>query len=141
MCRLPHGMTQGSRAGLDNQMLKVLLVEDSAVVRQRLLQSIATIPNIEVVGEYEDANAAITAVQQLLPDVILLDIRLRTGSGMSVLKHTVLTHPAARVVVLTNYTEPQYRATCLGNGAHYFFDKSNEFDKVPALLAQLAESL
>ncbi|MFN0317168.1 MAG: response regulator transcription factor, partial [Burkholderiales bacterium] len=106
-------------------MLKILLVEDSAVVRQRLLQSIASIPNISVVGEYEDADAAIDAVRQHLPDVILLDLRLRTGSGISVLKETMRTHPSAKVVVFTNYTEPQYRAACLGNGAQHFFDKSN----------------
>ena len=122
-------------------MQKIVLVEDSQVVRERLLQSIESIPNVQVVGEYEDEEGAVTGVKQQVPDILLVDIRLRTGSGINVLKEVASRYPHTKIIVLTNYTEPQYRKTCLENGAHYFFDKSNEFEQVPKLIAQLAGGL
>jgi DNA-binding NarL/FixJ family response regulator len=121
-------------------MRKVVLVEDSEVVRERLLQSIESIPNIQVVGAFEDEESAITGVLQLAPDILLVDIRLRSGSGINVLKVAAGNYPDTKIIVLTNHTEPQYRKACLDGGAHYFFDKSNEFDQVPKVLAQLAGS-
>jgi DNA-binding NarL/FixJ family response regulator len=124
-----------------DSMLRVVVVEDSKVVRERLLLSIESIPNIQVVGEYEDEEAAVAGLQQLTPDILLLDIRLRTGSGINVLKEMAGKYPYTKILVLTNYTEPQYRKTCLENGAHYFFDKSSEFEQVPKVIAQLAAGL
>ena len=117
--------------------IKVLIVEDSDVVRNRLMRAIESVPNVKVVGECEEAGAAIHAVQQQRPDVLLLDISLRNSSGIDVLKAVASDHPEMKIVVLTNYTEPQYRDACLQHGAHYFLDKSVEFEKVPWLLAQM----
>ncbi|MEQ1882361.1 MAG: response regulator transcription factor [Burkholderiales bacterium] len=122
-------------------MLRVLLAEDSEAIRERLVESFESIPNVVVVGMYEDPDAAIAGIQQHQPDVVLLDIRLRNGSGMRVLQHTAHSHPSTKVAILSNFNEPQYRAACIKNGAHYFFDKSNEFEKVPELLKQLAGTL
>ena len=122
-------------------MLKVLLAEDSELVRERLVQSFQSIPNVVVVGTYEDPDAAIAGVQQHEPHVVVLDIRLRDGSGMRVLQYTVRSFPATKIAVMSNFVEPQYRAACFKNGAHYFFDKSNEFERVPELLKQLAGTL
>jgi DNA-binding NarL/FixJ family response regulator len=122
-------------------MLKVLLAEDSQAIRERLVQSFESLSNVVVVGAYEDPDAAIAGIQQHQPDVVLLDIRLRNGSGMRVLQYTVHSYPSTKIAVLSNFTEPQYRSACFKNGAHYFFDKSNEFEKVPELLKQLAGTL
>lgn len=117
--------------------MKVFLVDDSAVIRQRLKRMIADVQEIEVTGEAGDANEATRAILQNKPDVVLLDIHLLGGSGIDVLQSVKKDQPAPAVIVLTNYPYPQYRQKCLEAGADYFFVKSTEFDKVVPTLKHL----
>ena len=121
-------------------MLSVVLVEDSSVVRERLVDLLDDEPGVEIVGEYADAQSAIDGIRNANPDVVLLDIRLGAGSGMQVLKFVIQHAPQVKVIVLSNYAEPQYRSRYLAAGALEVLDKSNEFDRVPAILRSLAES-
>ena len=120
-------------------MLSVVLVEDSAVVRERLVDLLDDEPGVEIVGEYADAQSAIDGIANANPDVVLLDIKLGAGSGMQVLKFVMQHAPQVKVIVLSNYAEPQYRSRYLAAGAIEVLDKSNEFDRVPAILRALAE--
>lgn len=115
--------------------LKVYLVDDSAIIRQRLKRMLTGIANVEIVGEAGDAQEATTAILQFKPDVVLLDIHLLGGSGIDVLEAIKKAQPAPSVIVLTNYPYPQYRQRCMQAGADYFFVKSTEFEQViPALV-------
>ena len=120
-------------------MLSVVLVEDSSVVRERLVDLLDDEPGVEIVGEYADAQSAIDGIASANPDVVLLDIKLGAGSGMQVLNFITQHAPRVKVIVLSNYAEPQYRSRYLAAGALEVLDKSNEFDRVPALLRALAE--
>ena len=120
-------------------MLSVVLVEDSAVVRERLVDLLNDEPGVEIVGEYADAQSAIDGIRNANPDVVLLDIKLGAGSGMQVLKFVIQHAPQVKVIVLSNYAEPQYRSRYLAAGAIEVLDKSNEFDRVPTILRSLAE--
>ena len=120
-------------------MLSVVLVEDSAVVRERLVDLLDDEPGVDIVGEYADAQSAIDGIASANPDVVLLDIKLGAGSGMQVLNFITQHAPRVKVIVLSNYAEPQYRSRYLAAGALEVLDKSNEFDRVPALLRALAE--
>jgi DNA-binding NarL/FixJ family response regulator len=120
-------------------VLSVVLVEDSAVVRERLVDLLDDEPGIEIVGEYADAQSAIDGIANANPDVVLLDIKLAAGSGMQVLNFITQYAPRVKVIVLSNYAEPQYRSRYLAAGALEVLDKSNEFDRVPTLLRALAE--
>ena len=93
----------------------------------------------KIVGEYADAQSAIDGIASANPDVVLLDIKLGAGSGMQVLNFITQHAPRVKVIVLSNYAEPQYRSRYLAAGALEVLDKSNEFDRVPALLRALAE--
>jgi DNA-binding NarL/FixJ family response regulator len=120
-------------------VFRVLLVEDSQLVRERLAQLVSELPGFAVVGHADAEAAAIDHVERLRPDVLVLDIRLREGSGIEVLKYTKEHSPATQVIVLTNYAEPQYRRLCLDHGARHFLDKSGDFGQVREALADLAE--
>jgi DNA-binding NarL/FixJ family response regulator len=120
-------------------MLSVVLVEDSAVVRERLTDLLRRDGAIEIVGQYEDAPSAIEGIRRANPNVVLLDIKLRSGSGTQVLKFVKEQAPEVKVIVLSNYAEPQYRSRYLAAGALEVLDKSNEFDRVPEMLRALAE--
>ncbi len=114
--------------------MRVFLVDDSTMIRQRLRRMLASMKDVEVVGETGDAREAVTQISRVLPDVVLLDIHLIGGSGIDVLQAVKKQQPAPVVIVLTNYPYPQYKDKCLQSGADYFFVKSTEFDQViPAL--------
>lgn len=117
--------------------LKVILVEDSSAVRERIAELLQAIVGVDLVGEYEDATTAIKGIRDGAPDVVLLDIKLRGSSGMEVMHHIVQNKFETKVIVLTNYAEPQYRELFLRQGAHAVLDKSNEFHRVKELLLPL----
>jgi DNA-binding NarL/FixJ family response regulator len=121
--------------------LNVILVEDSPIVRERLVELLDGEPDIAIIGQYEDANGAIDAIRNGDPHVILLDIKLSGSSGMQVMQVVAAEAPQIKVIVLTNYAEPQYRVRFLAAGALEVLDKSNEFHRVPALLRDLARRL
>jgi len=118
--------------------MKVFLVDDSVVIRQRLKRMLADAQDIQVIGEAGDAQSLTTeAILKQKPDVVLLDIHLLDGSGIDVLKTLKKAKPAPAVIILTNYPFPQYRTKCLEAGADFFFVKSTEFDQVVPALKQL----
>jgi DNA-binding NarL/FixJ family response regulator len=75
------------------------------------------------------------------PDVVLLDLNMPDGSGISVLKALREKIGRLRIVVLTNYATPHYRKRCLEMGAVRFFDKSSEFTKAIDFVQRLTEEL
>ena len=121
----------------ERRTLKVLIADDSALVRERLVGMLSQLEQVEIIGQARDGLEAIDSIRKLSPDVVLLDIRMPKSSGINVLEsiNTDACHPI--VVVMTNYTYPQYRRKCIEAGAHFFFDKSTEFDKIPAVLKRL----
>jgi DNA-binding NarL/FixJ family response regulator len=137
---LPKGARNASRSG-DSGMLSVVLVEDSEIIRERLAEMLEGEPDVCIIGQYEDAASAIDGIRDGQPHVVLLDIRLSSGDGMQVMKFVAEERPHTKVIVLTNYSEPQYRTRFLAAGAHEVLDKSNEFLRVPVLLREIAERL
>jgi DNA-binding NarL/FixJ family response regulator len=121
--------------------VKVVIVDDSAAVRERLAIMISDLPGFEVSGQAEDVQEGIRLIRELKPDVVLLDIRMREDSGFNVLKYIRNgIQPKPLVVVITNYPYPQYQKKCLENGADYFLDKSSEFEKIVGILQTLIKS-
>ena len=119
--------------------LRVFLVEDSAVIRQSLTETIASLDHVEVVGHAEGETEAIAALQALECDAVVLDLQLREGHGFNVLKALRGRSGTPRVVVLvlSNYATPLYRTHSMDIGADYFFDKAREYD----LLCEVLEGL
>jgi len=120
-------------------MIKVLIVEDSVLVRERLLTMVSEIGGVEVIGQTGDPQNARVIIRSFHPDVVILDIRLPGGSGIDVLKEIKQEKEAPVVIVLTSFPYPQYRKECINAGAEFFFNKSTEFDKVSEVLKMLAE--
>jgi DNA-binding NarL/FixJ family response regulator len=119
--------------------LRVFLVEDSAVIRERLTETISSLEHVEVVGHAETEADAIAALQAETCDAVVLDLQLREGHGFNVLKalRTASAGPRITVLVLSNYATPQYRGRSMEIGADYFFDKSREYDRLCEVLEEL----
>jgi len=115
-------------------MMKILIADDSSVVRDRLVTLLTDVDGIEVVGQAKDAIEAKSLAAQLRPHVAILDIRMPNGSGADVVRDIKQLTPTPKVIILTNYPHPENRKKCIERGADYFFDKSTEFKKVVAVL-------
>jgi len=121
--------------------MRILIADDSAVVRARLISLLADLRGIEVVGQAEDAIEARNLAEKLRPDVAILDLRMPKGSGADVLSDLKKLNPTPKVIMLTNYPHPENRKKCMDGGADYFFDKSNEFQKVVSVLMGMLPGL
>jgi DNA-binding NarL/FixJ family response regulator len=112
--------------------LRVYLVEDSALVFERLRESMEEV-GAEVIGHAEDAPTAVAQIAELHPDAVIIDIALREGTGLHVLKEIDELPEGDRParLVLTNFSRDWYRDAAKRLGAEYFFDKSCE---VPQML-------
>lgn len=117
--------------------MKIFLVEDSPLIRDRLHAVIAEIGVARVVAEAEAPPAAIEGIAAHRPDVVVLDLNLAGGSGLEVLQALRANRPTPKVMVLTNYSDRFYRRKCLGLGAEWFFDKTLEFERVGETLRGL----
>ncbi len=99
------------------------------------------LPEVDVVGQAEDAPGTLDALRQVRPDVVILDIRMPGGNGIEVLREVKKMAPAPQVIMLTNFAYAQYRKKCKEAGADFFFDKSTEFEKLPQALEQVRQGL
>lgn len=121
--------------------VRVLLVEDSLPVRERLRSLIEESGPVEIVGEAATVDGAIMLFRQQRPDAVVLDLNLIDGNGGVVLTTIKRLRPACVVLVLTNFAIPGCREACLQLGADYFFDKFREFERVPEVLSKLRSAL
>jgi len=118
--------------------IKVFIAEDAASVRARLVELIEGVQGTRVVGEAVTPQAAVDGILRTQPDCVILDLHLRGGSGLEVLRTVRASRCQTAVIVLTNHPEPAFRAACLEAGAGWFFDKSREFEQVRTVLAGMA---
>ncbi|HYL26105.1 MAG TPA: response regulator [Burkholderiales bacterium] len=110
--------------------MKVFLVEDSPLLRQRLEAILASIPGAEACGHAASAAEAIAGIQAAKPDVVVLDIQLQQGNGFNVMQAIRASLPTTQFYVLTNFANEAYRRKAQSLGARGFFDKSTEFERL-----------
>ena len=119
--------------------LKAFIVEDSPVIRENLVAALEEMAPIEVIGTAEDEGNAVRWLEGNACDLAVVDIFLRSGSGLGVLKAAAQTSRPMKVVVLSNYATPDMRRKCLELGADRVFDKSNEIDALILYCCRLAD--
>lgn len=124
---------------VDSPPLRVFVVEDSPLVRERLVESLTVPGAIEVIGQAEGEAEAIAALRATSWDALILDLELRQGSGFGVLKAIVPRRPqGAKVIVLTNHAVMPVREASLSLGADFVFDKMHDARQVREVLAAMA---
>jgi DNA-binding NarL/FixJ family response regulator len=120
--------------------LQVLLVEDSVVISGLITEIINDVPGVRVAERVESEREAIEAIVRLGVDVVILDLQLRKGTGFGVLRAMLDMPKKPIVVVLTNFALKSYRETAFELGARDFLDKSRDYDRLPAILTEIASS-
>lgn len=115
-------------------MIRVLIVDDHAIVRRGLVEILARIDDMSVVGEASDGSSAIKSIRQEKPDVVLLDIALPDQSGMELLKQVRTLDSHLPVLMLSIYPEEQYAIRALRAGASGYLTKDSAPDELVAAI-------
>ena len=125
---------------MDN--IKIYLVEDSSIIRDNLIDALHENAPIEVVGTAEDERSALSWLSDRSHacDLAIVDIFLKSGSGLGVLKAMGDMPEAPTRIVLSNHATPEIRVKCQQLGATKVFDKSNELDEMLGWLNRYAQS-
>jgi NarL family two-component system response regulator LiaR len=98
-------------------MIRLMLVDDHAIVREGLRTLLSDVPDLDLVGEAADGPSAVAMAAALLPDVILLDLVMPGMGGIEVLKRILAQQPACRIVVLTSFAEDHNVLDAMQTGA------------------------
>ncbi|HEX4242813.1 MAG TPA: response regulator transcription factor [Steroidobacteraceae bacterium] len=120
--------------------LRVLLVEDSKVLTERLTEAIRQIPQVELIGTADTEASAVAAAKKESVDVIILDLHLKQGTGFGVMRALATTHLKPRIIVLTNYDLPEYKNAAIALGATHFLDKARDYGRLPEVLHEICEA-
>ncbi|MHB0857734.1 MAG: response regulator transcription factor [Anaerolineae bacterium] len=98
-------------------MIRVMLVDDQAVVRDGLRSMLSLEPDVRVVGEAENGEQAVRRVPALLPDVVLMDVRMPGMDGLTALREVKRIAPHVSVIMVTLYDDPSYLLQAVADGA------------------------
>lgn len=123
-----------------SKILKIVTVDDSSIITERLKYLLNEIDDIEILGNAHSISSAKELTSSVKPDVIILDINLSDDdygkTGIDLLVEFRQKLPEAKIIIFTNHNELHYRLICLEKGANYFFDKSNESNKMTEVIKQ-----
>jgi two-component system, OmpR family, response regulator len=125
----------------NSQPLRVLVVEDSAMLALRIAELIRRLPDVELIDTVDTESDALRRVGAYTPDVVILDLHLRIGSGFGVLRALArATHPRPKIIVLTGFDLPEYRHQAEVFGVEAFLNKSRDYNQLPLLLSGFAHA-
>jgi len=142
---MTHDAQSAARPGGDpattGPFLHTFVVEDSQVILDNLVDTLEEMTPVWVVGRAADEASALAELEQRGSelDLVIVDVFLKAGSGLGVLRGALRSKLSAPRVVLTNCASPDMRALCKSLGADRVFDKSNEVEELLAYCWRLAE--
>jgi DNA-binding NarL/FixJ family response regulator len=123
----------------EREPLKVLLVEDSPLLAERLRELLGQVPGVTLTAVVNNESSAVSAIRSGGTDAVILDLHLKQGTGFGVLRSTAGIANPPDVIVLTNYALQQYRREAQLLGVRYFLDKAREFERIPEVLREIAD--
>ena len=120
--------------------LEAYVVEDNVIVLESLIAALEELAPVHVVGTAADESVAVEWLRADGEhcDLVIIDIFLRTGSGLGVIAAARRKRPDAALVVLSNYATDEMHARCLASGADRVFDKSRDIDQLVAYCLALS---
>lgn len=119
-------------------MIRILIVDDHAIVRQGLRQVIADAPGLRVTGEAAGGQEALELARQRAFDVAIVDISMPGRGGLEVLKDLKAEHPGLALMVLSMHAEEQYAIRCLRDGASAYLTKGSDPEELVRAIRAVA---
>src|SRR5438067_5155110 len=123
----------------DKTHTRVLLVDDHAVVRFGIGQLINREPDLQVCGEEEDASKALSAINNLKPDLVIADISLKDSSGLELMRNIKAQYPKMPVLVVSAHDESIYAEIAFRAGALGYLMKEEALEKILTAIRRVLE--
>ena len=130
-------MAQPKKTAPKDTRIRILLVDDHAVVRFGIAQLINRQPDLVVCGEQEDASRALTAIEQLKPDLVIADIALKDSSGLELMRNIKAQYPRLPVLVVSVHDESMYAEIAFRAGALGYLMKQEALEKIPTAIRRV----
>ena len=129
------GMSSEVRKESRARRARVLIVENSPVMRKIIGDVFASLPHMQVVGQARDGIEALEAIEHFHPDIVVMDIQMPRMSGLEVLMR--IPKDSCRGIMLSAHADPFYVEKCQELHAHHFFDKLADFPRFVELVNSL----
>lgn len=114
--------------------IRVVIVDDHAVVRAGLEQFLATTDDVEVVDTAADGLEAIAVIERTTPDVVVMDLSMPKLDGVAATRRIAVEHPSSRVVVLTSFSDRTRIMDALSAGAEGYILKHSDPEEIAAAI-------
>ena len=124
---------------VDRRPVRILIVEDHAVVRQAMRVMLEMEPELSIVGEAQDGEEALQLAEQLQPDLVLMDIRMEGMDGVEATRRLRQDHPDIGILVLTGFGEDAVLLKAVEAGAHGFLLKDASALEVKDAILRVVE--
>ncbi|MEV0581946.1 response regulator transcription factor [Nonomuraea sp. NPDC050310] len=122
-----------------SEPIRVLVVDDYQMIRHGLVTTLSTEDDIEVVGEASDGQEAVDMADRLLPDVVLMDVRMPRQGGIEATRHIKASVPSTRIIMLTVSDEEEDLFEAIKAGATGYLLKDVQLDEVPDAVRKVHE--
>ncbi|MET0693002.1 MAG: response regulator transcription factor [Propionibacteriaceae bacterium] len=121
-------------------MIKVLIVDDQPVIRQGFCVFLQGVPDVEVIGQADSGRAAVELALKLRPDVVLMDIRMPNGDGLTATRRLMAEDSPVKpkIIVITTFDQDEYLFQALDYGAAGFLLKDSDPDDLGRAVVQVA---
>ncbi len=119
-------------------LIKVLIVDDHALVRIGIRRLLEDTNDIEVIAEAEDGESALSCVNQYTPDVVLLDLKMPGLDGLEVIRRLKRSHPAIKIIALSAVSTEPFPSKVLQLGAMGYVTKESSFDEMAAAIRRVS---
>lgn len=117
--------------------MRIVIADDSTLIRERLQDVLRSLGQVEVVGTFNNGIDALKALQTLKPDLAIIDIKMPGLSGLEVLKEIRKENKTLQFIILTLHGTEYYRQQAISSGANYFFSKVDDFEKIEFVISEM----
>lgn len=118
--------------------MRIVVVDDSPLLRDRIKDLFKNLKNVEIVGEAVNGLDGLRLIENIRPDLAILDIRLPEMNGIEILKKIREKGINIKICMLTSYPYKQYKDRCMAEGSDYFFDKNHDIQQILDVVTKLA---
>jgi DNA-binding NarL/FixJ family response regulator len=119
--------------------IRVIVVDDQAIVREGLVTVLSLLPDIDVLGEAGDGQAGVELVDRALPDVVLMDLRMPVLGGLEATRIISSAHPEIGILILTTFADEASIVDVLQAGARGYLTKDADRAEVAAAVRAVAQ--